>query len=181
METHIFGYFHPDAGKVNGTWLANGGANIASIIRQFYNRVFGYFPAGQKDYLYNLYGSDMGDAQNRRFHVGVDMVATGATTVRSALAGEVTFVGGTFGTVAIYDRSRGVTYLYLHLSSHNRDSGVRVGEDVSVGTILGTQSNVGADGAHLHIEVRNGRATGPAPVGTSETTPLGAIRPYNFL
>jgi chitodextrinase len=62
-------------------------------------------------------------------------------------------VTGTDGmnTIAIYDEAEGRTHLFLHASAVS----VRRDEEVEVGTALGTQGSTGAEGSHVHYEIRN--------------------------
>ena len=56
--------------------------------------------------------------------------------------------------IAVYDRSGGITTIYLHAE----DVRVKQGQRVEVGTLLGTEGTSCAPGAeHVHIEIRRGR------------------------
>lgn len=94
-------------------------------------------------------------------HEGVDLVATGGAnaaigaftpgTVIYAGSGETgSGYGGYGNTVAIRD-SAGYTHVYGHLSS----LGVKVGQSVGLGSVIGNQGSTGnSTGPHLHYEVR---------------------------
>ncbi len=179
-------YFHPDSEMRNGTWLGdNDGAAKQAAIREFYHAAFGYYPASEEYYLYDLYGAqysdDAGSQYQGEFHTGVDMYGTSSLVIHSAHRGVVTAVGGNFGIVAIYNETQDVTYLYLHMDVSGTTA--HVGSSIEVGDVLGTESNVGLGGKnneHLHIEVRSGRQTVPAPTPTI-SEPLQSISPYDYL
>ena len=98
-------------------------------------------------------------------------------TIHSAHAGTVVFIGINYGTVAIYDGQR--TYLYLHM----KNICVSAGDSIKVGDKLGIQSNTGLAkglGAHLHIEVQNGKAKAEAALPTI-SAPIDSISPLSLI
>ena len=80
---------------------------------------------------------------------------------RSLTAGTVILAGTnlrayprTCNDIAVYDRSGGITTIYLHAE----DVHVKQGQRVEVGEPLGTEGTSCATGAeHVHIEIRRGR------------------------
>ena len=179
-------YFHPDSGMVNGSWSKNDGPAKEEAIRSFYHKVFGYNPPDDQHFLYNLYGAKYSvNGYYGKYHTGIDMYGVPGTaengedklTIHSAHAGTVVFIGINYGTVAIYDGQR--TYLYLHM----KNICVSAGDSIKVGDKLGIQSNTGLAkglGAHLHIEVQNGKAKAEAALPTI-SAPIDSISPYEYL
>lgn len=176
-------YFHPASGMVNGTWSQNGGTTKANAVKEFYKKVFKASSAPDSLCLYNLFGAaySKGTGYEGQYHSGIDMFSDGSSKIYSAHTGEVTAVGGTYGIVAIYDKNKDVTYLYLHMNTANTDA--VVGQTIYKGDFLGVQSNVGLGGnggQHLHIEVRKGKKAVPAGLPTINEA-LTSISPYNYL
>lgn len=96
-----------------------------------------------------------------RLHAGIDFGTPVGTPVRSAAPGEVvaaTSMRG-FGNVVIVDHGGGISTVYGHLSR----IGVRTGERLAQGQVLGASGNSGlSTGPHLHWEVHvGGRAVDP--------------------
>ncbi len=97
-----------------------------------------------------------------RFHEGIDLLADRGTDIQAAAPGRVTFAGfalGGWGNLVVVAHSDGVRTMYAHLSV----VGVRLGETVSTGSVLGQVGATGdATGPHLHFEVRyRGAAVDP--------------------
>ena len=88
-----------------------------------------------------------------RFHAGVDYLAAFGARVKAAAAGRVAFAGlnkGGWGRMVLVTHRAGVSTLYAHLSR----IGVRVGQSVARGAVLGRVGRTGrATGPHLHFEV----------------------------
>jgi peptidoglycan hydrolase-like protein with peptidoglycan-binding domain len=88
-----------------------------------------------------------------RFHAGLDYLAAFGARVRAAAAGRVSFAGpndGGWGKMVVVTHRAGVSTLYAHLSR----IGVRVGQRVATGAVLGRVGMTGrATGPHLHFEV----------------------------
>ena len=106
--------------------------------------------------------------RGKAFHAGIDLLARRGTPVLAAGPGTVTWAGrrgGGWGRLVVVRHPGGVRTLYAHLTS----IAVRVGEQISGGTILGRVGSSGdATGAHLHFEVR---------VHGAAVDPLGALVP----
>ena len=92
--------------------------------------------------------------RGNRFHAGLDLLAPLGADVAAAAAGRVTYAGwlaGGWGKLVVVSHGDGVRTMYAHLSSVT----VRVGEEVTGGTVLGAVGATGdATGPHLHFEVR---------------------------
>ena len=102
-------------------------------------------------------------------HEGIDMVY-------AITSGVVTKAGGDrINTVAIYDSANNKTVVYLHMGS------VRVyeGQQISKGTVVGTQGSVGASSSHIHLEVRDGQRRAAAKSVNDPT--LDNSNPYSYL
>ncbi len=103
---------------------------------------------------------------NRR-HQGIDINAPVGSPVESFGAGEVVFAGSMrgYGTTVIVQHEDGLQTLYAHL----RDINVRVGQQVTQDTQLGTIGRSGnvpsAGDSHIHFETREG-ANGTPLSGT---------------
>jgi len=134
------------------------------------------------NYFYNNWGVSSGSTCNgyQGGHAGVDMqtkdVAGNSTANRefySLTNGEViTSGGGDYNTIAVYDSNSSKTTIYLHARSVN----VNIGDFVNIGYLLGIQGDTGSYGSeHVHVEVREGKKTGPA-CGANTT-----IDPINYL
>ena len=97
----------------------------------------------------------------QQFHPGVDYARKMEEPVQAAGAGEVVFTGrdGEFGLVVAVMHGGGLETRYGHL----RLVGVRVGDCVSAGTIVGFVGSTGlSDRPKLHFEVRrNGKPVDP--------------------
>ena len=175
-------YFHPGSGMVSGTWAQNGGVSKANAVKAFYKKVFQTSSAPDDMCLYNLFGAAYAKHTNYsgKYHSGIDMYASASARIVSAHTGEVTAVGGRYGIVAIYDKDKDVTYLYLHMNTTNTEA--KCNKTIYEGDFLGTQSSAGLEnaGQHLHIEVRKGRQTSPAGLPTIDEA-LTSISPYDYL
>lgn len=102
-------------------------------------------------------------------HTGIDFKAEAGTEVTSAYAGTVESVTDTLleGGKVVVDHGNGLMSVY---ASIDVASGIKAGDKVEQGTLLGTVSaaadamgNEYNEGAHLHFEVtQNGEAIDPA-------------------
>jgi len=97
----------------------------------------------------------------KRFHSGIDLVASSGTPVKSADGGEVisaVYDGGYGYSILVY-HGGGVATFYAHLSRVL----VSTGQRVEKGQVIGNVGSTGwATGPHLHFEVRiNGAAQNP--------------------
>jgi murein DD-endopeptidase MepM/ murein hydrolase activator NlpD len=87
------------------------------------------------------------------FHSGLDYAAPHGTTVISAGAGKVTFVGSMsgYGNVVEITHAKGLVTRYGHLSSFL----VKEGQSIGTGTPIARVGSTGrSTGPHLHFEVR---------------------------
>ncbi|MCL2154000.1 MAG: M23 family metallopeptidase, partial [Oscillospiraceae bacterium] len=118
-------YFSQNAGLVEGTWIASNDGHIKEAnIEAFYTKVFGCLPDGRSRYLQNLYGAySIVYASTYGYHSGIDMNVSnnanynGDRSVYAAYSGIVVQNGGKYGTVAIYNDTDNMTYVYAHLGS----------------------------------------------------------------
>ncbi len=96
-----------------------------------------------------------------RMHEGVDMAGPVGTPIHATGDGVVTYAGrqGAYGNLIKIEHELGTETRYGHLSR----IGVKVGQRVSQGELIGAMGNTGrSTGPHLHYEVRmNGRAVDP--------------------
>jgi murein DD-endopeptidase MepM/ murein hydrolase activator NlpD len=94
-------------------------------------------------------------------HSGLDIRANRGTQVRAPAPGTVAYAGpqGEYGTTVIVDHGNDIRTIYGHLSK----VGVKSGERIERGTILGLTGNTGrSTGPHLHYEIRvKGHAVNP--------------------
>jgi peptidoglycan hydrolase-like protein with peptidoglycan-binding domain len=109
------------------------------------------------------------------FHAGIDLLAPEGTPVRAAAAGRVAWSGGRdgWGLLVTIAHGGGIRTLYAHLET----VGVRLGEHVAAGAIVGRVGATGdATGPHLHFEVRfRGAAVDPLRLlGTSARLEVSA-------
>jgi murein DD-endopeptidase MepM/ murein hydrolase activator NlpD len=96
-----------------------------------------------------------------RVHPGVDLGASMGTPIKAAADGTVVMAGpnGGYGNWTLIDHGGGLATGYGHQSS----IGVRVGQHVSRGEVIGRVGSTGTStGPHLHWEVRvNGNPVDP--------------------
>lgn len=162
-------YFHPDTGMRSGDFYDdNDGDWIESQIDGFLDMVYGGISNITR--MYYLWGE--WDPEHNT-HQGHDMRnPTTNSGLYSAHDGTITVVGAQ-GRIGIYDKSEGVTYFYAHMT----DRRFEAGEEIFVGDYLGRQGADGADVAHLHFEVRNGRIT---TMGL-QNNKLNTLNPYDYM
>lgn len=168
-------YFHPKSGMRNGTWSANGGADIEQKMRNYYYTVYKTYPVSNSQYLYNLYGARL--IGYNTYHLGVDICHGQGSPIYSAHSGEVIYINVEKGQVAIYDGE--YTYYYLHMTDIN----VGQNETVTAGiTNLGKEGDKGwADGFHLHLEIFKGRHDSGAVNPVLVNQDLPTVCPYNLI
>ncbi len=121
--------------------------------------------AGGPPSLWPVHGtvtSSFGDrssplGEGREMHPGIDIRAAYGTPVAAAGDGDVVFAGRDpgYGGLVIVDHGNGLESLYAHLSGIYVRDGDRVRRGQSVGAV-GASGR--ATGAHLHYEVRLGKA-----------------------
>ena len=94
-------------------------------------------------------------------HTGMDFRGDTGDPVRATADGNVTVAGwqGGYGKMVEIDHGNGLTTRYAHLS----DIGVKVGQRVRAGHIIGKVGSTGrSTGPHLHYETRvDGEAVDP--------------------
>ncbi len=89
---------------------------------------------------------------DRQVHMGIDLASVARSTIPAANAGIVIFAEdlGIYGKTVIVDHGFGLFSMYAHLSL----IGVKVGEQLSKGDILGRTGVTGlAGGDHLHFSM----------------------------
>lgn len=99
------------------------------------------------------FGARVGHDGTTHQHPGVDLWAKTGDTVSSAAPGTVDYAGpaGTYGNLVIVKHENGYSTRYAHLSA----VGVKVGEHVDSGQLLGNAGSTGlSDAPHLHFEIR---------------------------
>lgn len=87
-----------------------------------------------------------------RSHTGVDIALSTGSPIRASRGGTVVFCGwqGGYGNFIIIDHGGGVLTRYAHCSRID----VSVGQNVSMGTVIGAVGSTGkSTGPHLHFEV----------------------------
>lgn len=92
--------------------------------------------------------------RNGRMHTGSDFAVPTGTPLSAMSNGVVTFVGnrGGKGNTVVIRYWDGTESTYAHMSSF----GVKVGQQVGAGTVVGLSGNTGnSTGPHLHLEIRN--------------------------
>lgn len=97
------------------------------------------------------------------FHTGIDIQCSQGVRFAASKGGRVIEAGyaGGYGNMTIIDHGGGYTTLYAHQSS----IGVRRGQRVSRGQVIGRCGSTGnSTGAHMHFEIRyNGDHRNPRP------------------
>ncbi|QAU24624.1 lytic transglycosylase domain-containing protein [Dyella sp. M7H15-1] len=117
---------------------------------------------GKSAHITDHYGAT-NPIRNYRPHDGVDFNYTGGQnglnlthpTINSPVDGEVTFVGGQFGTIKIRDVEG-----YSHEILHTNDQSVQVGQRVASGGSIGTMGGRGPGGPtqfaqHVHYQIED--------------------------
>lgn len=102
--------------------------------------------ADRRSYLYK------GEVIDKQTHLGYDLASLKRAPVEATQAGVVLFAGylGIYGDTVVIDHGLGVSSLYGHLSS----IGVREGQKVAAGEVIGQTGETGlAGGDHLHFSI----------------------------
>jgi murein DD-endopeptidase MepM/ murein hydrolase activator NlpD len=109
-----------------------------------------------------------------RQHTGIDYAAPSGTPVRTTADGVIDFAGvkSGYGNVVVIKHQGVYSTLYGHLSHFA--SGMKRGQRVSQGTLIGYVGMTGwATGPHLHYEFRiSDRATNPLTAVLPEAPPI---------
>nr|WP_231506074.1 M23 family metallopeptidase [Planktothrix serta] len=89
------------------------------------------------------------------FHSGLDLIATVGTPVLSVGAGKIAFAGERegYGKLVVVNHGSGKQTRFAHLDN----IGVKVGQSVNLGDVLGTVGTTGQPDSkvsHLHFEIR---------------------------
>jgi hypothetical protein len=112
-------------------------------------------------------------------HTGVDFAVPSGSNVRNLLDGVVTNASykGTYGNMIEVKSSDGTIQRFAHLSSFN----VKVGDKVTVGTLLAKSGNTGnSTGSHLHYEVlQGGKNVNPLNYNFSDKSTWGITEDLN--
>lgn len=142
---------------------------VAAQIRAAQSRPTAYSGKSSGQFLWPVSGpitSDFGWRVHpvlgtRRLHTGIDIGVGSGTPIHAADAGAVISAGwmGAYGNAVVIDHGGGLSTLYGHMSS----IGVRAGQTVSAGQVIGKVGSTGwSTGPHLHFEVRrNGDPVNP--------------------
>ena len=130
-------------GAMNSSWDTG--------VRNLYKKIFKQSSAPDGSCFYNLYGALYSSSSYKgKFHTGIDMDCYNGAPVYSPVAGTIvnsdTANAATYGMVTIKGND-GLYYIFLHMANR-KTSGT-----VSVGTQIGTQSNVGTSADHVHFEI----------------------------
>ncbi len=159
-------YFESTDGKVGDYYAPDG----RSMRRQFlrapleFTRISSNFNPKRRHPILN----------SIRAHKGVDYAATTGTPIKAAGEGRVRFVGnkGGYGRVVELEHGGGVATLYGHMSKFA--NGLRNGQRVRQGSIIGYVGSSGAaTGPHLHYEYRvNGVHKNPRTVLLPDAAPI---------
>ena len=89
-------------------------------------------------------------------HEGIDISLKNGAEVYAVIDGEITCDGGDkFNTFSIYDANNNKTVVYLHFSKVA--PGLKAGNRITKGALVGYQGASGTKTSHVHIEVRNGK------------------------
>lgn len=103
--------------------------------------------------VHYLTGNDYGPGHN-----GIDIGAGLGSALFAADSGTVVYAGwmdGGYGNFVVIDHGNGYTTLYEHLDT----IGVRCGDNVFQGDVIGTAGTTGnSTGPHLHFEIRYGNS-----------------------
>jgi len=100
----------------------------------------------------------------RTFHTGIDLAGPIGTPIKATLEGKVAATGWStvFGNYVILSHSDGYQSLYGHMSY----IGVKKGQSVIQGSIIGKVGNTGySTGSHVHLSIyKNGKMIDPLSV-----------------
>lgn len=167
--------FHPKSGMRNGTWSANGGADIEQKMRNYYYTVYKTYPVSNSQYLYNFYGAKV--SGTKKYHLGVDICHGQGSPIYSAHSGKVIYIRPENGQVAIYDGR--YTYHYLHMTNIK----VNLNDTVVAGeTNIGLEGKEGwANGFHVHLEIYKDKHASAAQDAVLINQDIPTVCPYNLI
>ncbi len=118
-----------------------------------------------------------------RAHNGVDYAAATGTPIKATGDGRVVHVGrkGGYGNTIVIKHGQSYQTLYAHMSRYA--SGIRSGNNVQQGQVIGYVGMTGlATGPHLHYEFQvNGRHVDPLSVKLPASDPIPQSERNNFL
>lgn len=130
------------------------GEKFAALERAFFLRILFRFPLTRNHRISSGYGKRPDPFTGHQdFHNGIDIGAPTGTDVLAARDGTVTSVGYSpvYGNYIFLSHAGGYETLYGHLSK----TGVKTGDPVRTGMIIGLVGNTGrSTGPHLHFEIR---------------------------
>jgi murein DD-endopeptidase MepM/ murein hydrolase activator NlpD len=171
-------YDFKGAGAGKGVCVKNNAASVwnrtSKTVRVFFNSNYTGshqdFAAGARGNLYATSGGRItcgfdGYTSTPGRHEGIDIARSVGSPVHALVSGTVIYVArgatGSSGlsTISVYNSSLNKTVIYLHSAP---GSGVSVGDPISRGQVIATESWHGvssASGAHTHVEMRLGRQT----------------------
>ncbi len=121
-----------------------------------------HWPLAGHYYLTSRQGTRIHPVTGRAHtHTGLDVAAPGGTPIQAVKGGVVTISerGSSYGNYVVLNHGDGTSSLYAHMSSR----GVKVGQVVSQGAVVGYVGSTGVStGNHLHLEIRvNGNRVNP--------------------
>lgn len=150
---------HHDEPEV--TTVSTGATELLARVgpRRVLTRLFLAVPSFDRDIVAFQWPIDgaVASAFGRRhkgWHAGVDIMAEMGTLIRASAGGTVMVSGWepAYGLVIKIQHPDGFTSVY----AHNLENRVEVGDEVGVGTVIGTVGRSGhASGNHLHFEIRH--------------------------
>lgn len=127
----------------------------SSAVSDVLDRAPGPIKRGTGRFIYPINGQFASPFGMRwgRLHAGIDLTAPAGTPIRAADGGTVRYAGWMdgYGNYTCVQHTVTLSSCYAHQSS----IGVRVGESVKQGAVIGKVGNTGRSfGNHLHFEVR---------------------------
>lgn len=112
------------------------------------------------------------------WHIGVDLIGDkDIYPIAPGMVQSLNDKGKSYGNHLLIKHEDGMVSLYAHLSEIK----VKVGQKVSLETLLGTMGATGnASGVHLHLELHNGAYKYP-PAGSNPYTATWIINPLPWI
>lgn len=173
--------YHPGCGFRDGmNFNASAeGTAVKAALQKYIKKVFGS-GANLTDAqtCYYLFGERIANGSGQQFHPGVDINYYDNAPIYALYSGTVVYSGGTYGTVSIRVPSQqNIVTNYVHMKGIT----VNVGDTVAAGQMIGHQGSAGTNATHLHFEVRQAGAVGPAGSTYQPYNPLTTIKPYGYM